>query len=124
MKKTSISALLLTGLVLLVPSACKSGQEDISITLESDYSEVLSTIGQSSRSLSELITGIESLMRQGLADSQSAADLIRQGLEALDGTLDEKLEVVEAAINAETTSLEAKLGLIDAAVQCGFADDL
>ena len=85
MKKTSISAFLLTGMALLVPCACENGQDDIRITLESDYSKVVSTIEQSSRSLAEQMARIESLMRQGFADGQSAIDLIRQALEALGG---------------------------------------
>lgn len=123
MKKTSISALLLTGMVLLAPCGCENGQDDLRITLETDYSEVLSTIEQSSRLLSEQMARIESLMRQGLADNQSAMEQIRQAVEALGGTLDEKLAAVEAAVKSETMGLETKLGLIDAAVASGFADD-
>ena len=41
MKKTSISALLLTGMVLLVPCGCENGQEDLRIALDTDYSEVV-----------------------------------------------------------------------------------
>ena len=91
MKKTSISALLLTGIILLVPCGCENGQDDLRITLGSDYSEVLSTIKQSSRTLSEQMSHIDSLLRQGLADNQSAIEQIRQALEALGGSLDEKL---------------------------------
>jgi hypothetical protein len=123
MKKTSIFALLLTGLGLLALDACENGQEDLRITLGSDYSEVLSTIEQSSRSLSEQMARIESLMRQGLADNQAAIEQLRQAVAALGGTLDEKLAAVEAAVKDETSSLETKLGLIDAVVASGFADD-
>ena len=115
MKKTRISALLLIGMVLLVPCGCENGKDDLRITLETDYNEVLSTIEQSSRLLSEQMARIESLMRQGLADNQSAVEQIRQAVAALGGTLEDKLSAIESAIKSETSSLETKLALVEEA---------
>ena len=61
-------------------------------------------------------------MKEGLVDSQSGQDLIKEALETLNGTLEEKLAAIEEAITSQTTSLAGKLDLIEAALKTGFTD--
>lgn len=113
-------------LLLLLPlsfTACDNMRPDISITVQSDYNQIIDAVSSTSRSLSDKLQLIEAAVASGFADGQAAQELLQQAVSSLSGTLSEKLAAVEAAVKSQATSLETKLGLIEAAVTQGFADD-
>ncbi|MBR4352653.1 MAG: hypothetical protein IKQ01_06245, partial [Bacteroidales bacterium] len=109
-------------LALLLFAACETPQPEITITLESDFSEVIAAIRQSNQSLADKLALIEASVRDGMADNEAAMKLIETAVSSLNGSMSEKLAAIEAALSAQTTSLETKLSLIEAAVAAGFAD--
>ena len=116
---------LLAALLLLLPvafTACDNMRPDISITVKSDYSQIIDAVRSANRSLAEKLSLIEGAVASGFADGQEAQALLQQAVSSLSGTLAEKLAAIEAAVKNQTTSLETKLGLIEAAVASGFAD--
>ncbi len=101
--------------------ACDDDIPSIDIALQPDYRGVLEAISQSGQSLSQKLALIEAAQHDGLADSQTAIDLIRQAVASLTGTVEQKLAAIEEAVKSQAVSLEAKLALIEAAVSNGFA---
>lgn len=114
--------LLLLLLLPMVFTGCENGDPEISITAKSDYSKIIEAVNSASKSLAEKLFLIEAAMSRGFADNKEVPQLLQQALASLSGTLAEKLADVEAAVKSQGTSLETKLGLIEAAVTGGFAD--
>ena len=121
MKKNRI--IILLTLLPLFLIACDNMRPDISITVQSDYSQIIDAVGSTSRSLSDKLQLIEAAVSSGFADGKDKQALLQQAVASLSGTLSEKLAAIESAVNSQTTSLETKLGLIEAAVTQGFAND-
>ena len=114
----------LLGTLLLAPLAftsCDNVHPELSITIESDYSQIIEAIKSVNNTLTEKLAAIESAVQNGLADNKTSQELIQQALASLSGTLAEKLAAIESAVQAQTTSLEMKLALIEAAVKEGLA---
>lgn len=109
--------------VSLVLVACEDNASPINIALEPDYRGVLEAISQSSQPLAEKLALIEASQRDGLADNQTAVEMIRKAVAAMGGTLEEKLDAISAAVRSQATALETKLALIEAAVSSGFTDN-
>jgi len=65
---------------------------------------------------------IEGAALQGFASDSTQQALIREALNSLGGTLEQKYAAVEAAVKNPTASLPAKLDLIEAAVAAGLTD--
>jgi len=107
--------------VSLVLVACEDNASPINIALEPDYRGVLEAISQSTQPLAEKLALIEASQRDGLADNQTAIEMIRQAVASMGGTLEEKLNAISAAVQSQATGLETKLALIEAAVASGFA---
>ena len=74
-------------------------------------------------SLETKIGLIEAAVTEGFADSAAAQTLMLEAIASIDGTLDEKLSAIEAAISNQTTALSARMALIETAVKEGFAAD-
>lgn len=94
--------------------------------LEGSVEEKLAAIGEAvkaqTNSLETKIGLVEAAVKEGLADSAAAQDLIRTALESLGGTLEDKMAAVVSAISSQTADLSTKLGLIEAAVKEGFTE--
>ena len=103
-------------------TACDAEPVKVSVTMEADYSQIIEAVNSSGQTLTTKMSLIESALSQGFANDKQAQDLLRQAVEAMDGTAAEKLAAVETAVKSGTTSLEMKLGLIEAAVTDGFAN--
>ena len=117
--------ILLLALLLLLPfvfPSCESEPAQVKVRLEGDYRGLLEAIRTSDQSLSDKLVLVEGAVNSGLASSQQAIQLIQDMLLALDGTAEEKLAAIQAAMTAQTTALETKLALLEAAVQKGFAN--
>ena len=69
MKKNRIIILLL--LVPLFLPACDNMRPDISITVQSDYNQIIDAVGSTSRSLAEKLQLIEAAVASGFADGQA-----------------------------------------------------
>ena len=112
--------------MLLAPlafSSCENRHPDMDIMLETDFSEIIAAINSTNKSLSDKLALIEASLQQGLADNLAAMDQIRQAVASLSGSIEEKLAAVEAAVKAQTTSLETKLATIGTSLSNGFLDD-
>ena len=107
----------------LLISSCGVEQKKIEIPLELDYSGLLAAIRDSDRSLSDYLTMIENSLEDGLTDNQEAMALIQELIASMEGSMEQKLEAIAAAMKQQTTSLETKLVLIEEAVNNGFADN-
>lgn len=124
----SFPAGLLGALLWLVPvsplifTACDAAPVKVSISMESDYSQIIEAIQSTNQTLTAKMALIESALSQGFADEKEAQDLLRQAVSSLTGTVDEKLTAVETAVKNGTGSMELKLGLIEAAVEDGFVN--
>ena len=105
-----------------VLTACDAEPVKVSVTMESDYSQIIDAINSANQTLTTKMALIESALSQGFADNKEAQELLRQAIASLSGTSAEKLAAVEAAVKSQTASLELKLGLIEAAISGGFAD--
>ena len=114
--------LLLMPLAPLLISSCGVEQKKIEIPLELDYSGLLAAIRDSDKSLSDYLTMIENSLEDGLTDNQEAMALIQELIASMEGSMEQKLEAITAAMKQQTTSLETKLALIEEAVNSGFAD--
>ena len=66
---------------------------------------------------------IAAAVEAGFVDDMAQQQLLKTALESLEGTLEEKLAQIEAAINSQTTDLSLKLGIIAQAVEDGMAAD-
>ena len=100
-------------ILLLAPlafSSCENRHPEMDITMGTDFSEIIAAINSANKSLSDKLALIEASLQQGLADNQAAMEQVRLAVASLSGTMEEKLAVVEAAVKAQTTSLETKLG--------------
>ena len=83
---------------------------------------VVSAISSQTVDLSTKLGLIEAAVKDGFADGQAQQELLLQAVEALEGTVEEKLAAIEEAVKAQTNSLETKIGLVEAAVKEGLAD--
>lgn len=122
MKYKSYIFLLFLSVLPLTFTACESEPAQIDITLESDYSGMLAAIRGVDKTLSEKLALIESAWDSGLADNQQALKLIRELVASLEGTLEEQLSSIAAAMQSQTAGLETKLALVEEAVRNGFVD--
>ena len=95
-------------------------------TLEGTYKEKLAAIEQAVKdqnsSLETKLLLLEAAVSGGFTDAAGRQDLLLKAIQAISGTLEEKISAIEAAIKAQSTSLETKISLIEAAVKGGFAD--
>lgn len=101
--------------------ACEDEASPVNIALQPDYRGVLEAISQSNQPLADKLALIEASQHDGLADNQTAIQMIRQAVASMGGTLDKKMDAISAAIKSQSTSLETKLALAEAAVTSGFA---
>ncbi len=101
--------------------ACEDEASPVNIALQPDYRGVLEAISQSNQPLADKLALIEASQHDGLADNQTAIQMIRQAVASMGGTLEKKMDAISAAIKSQSTSLETKLALAEAAVTSGFA---
>lgn len=92
-------------------------------TTEARLAAISNAIGNQSTTLSAKLGLIEEAVRQGLVDPDGKQDLIRQAIEALAGTVSEKLAAIDTVLLHQTDSLATKLGLIVAELDAGLADE-
>ena len=98
MRKTGTGLILrgaLSALLLLAPlspltlTSCLSTHPELDITLESDFSDILQSIYDSNRSLTDKMRQIETSMQSGMADNQAAMQMIQAAVASLGGTMEE-----------------------------------
>ena len=66
---------------------------------------------------------IAAAVEAGFADELAQQQLLKTALESLDGTLEENLAQIEAAVNSQTTNLSLKLEIIAQTVENGMTAD-
>ena len=119
-----LGALLLLGAAApLTFTSCENEHPEINITLTSDYSGIVEAINNANKSLAEKLALIETAVKNGSVPGGQSFDLIIEAINSLSGSLEQKLAAIEKAITSQTTSLETKLDLIEAALKIGFTDE-
>ena len=58
-----------------------------------------------------------------LPTTRSAIGLVKDAVNSLEGTVEDKLTAIRKAIRNQTVTLSGKLELIDATLKAGFADN-
>ncbi len=104
-------------------TSCDNEHVKVNIELKSDYTVLANAMKDNNKTLVEKLGMIEEAIREGFANEATALGLIKDAVNAIDGTAQEKLEAIKTAITTQTTSFETKLGAIEAAISGGFADD-
>nr|MCR5709838.1 hypothetical protein [Bacteroidales bacterium] len=108
--------------VSLALVACEDDVSPINIALQPDYRGILEAISRTNQPLADKLALIEASLRDGMADNQSAIQMVWEAVSSLGGTLEEKLDAISEAVKSQSTGLETKLALIEAAVTSGFAN--
>ena len=94
----------------------------LSGTMSEKLAAIESAVKAQTTSLELKLALIEAAVKEGFASGAAQQSLLQQAIEALDGTLEEKLAAIAETVKAQTTSLETKIGLVEAALQEGLAD--
>ena len=107
----------------------KAAQELVAVAVASlsgtageKLAAIESAVKAQTTSLELKLALIEAAVKEGFASGAAQQSLLQQAIEALDGTLEEKLAAIAETVKAQTTSLETKIGLVEAALQEGLAD--
>ena len=102
-----LGALLLL-LSLLAFTACDdpTQNQEIDITLRSDYSGLADAINGTGQSLSQKLALIETVLQNGFSEGQNALEMIQKVLASLSGSATEKLAAIETAVKSQTVSFQ------------------
>ena len=96
-------------------------------SLRGDMEEKLAALSEAVRSqgagLETKLALIEAAMNSGFADEAAQQALLAEAIASMGGTLEEKISALETVMNKQGTALETKLGLVEAAVNEGLADN-
>ena len=97
---------LLLGMVSpLAFTSCMAPQPEIEITLVMDYSKIMQAINATNKSLTEKLSLIETALKNGFDENKTRQALLKQAVESLGGTMEEKLAAIESASAADTVSV-------------------
>ena len=118
-----LGAFLLLGFVApLTFTSCENSHPEINISMEEDYSGIITAINQTNTALADKLANIESAIEAGTLKNAEALEAIKAAVASMEGTVAEKLAAIQAAVNDQTTSFETKMALIETALNDGFAD--
>lgn len=110
-------------LLALSLTACDTLHPEVDIRLKTDYTEILQAISDSNKSLADKMALIQAAAGTGLAQDQTLLQLVQEALASLGGTLDQKQAAIQAAMLDQSTTLETKMALLEAAANAGFLDE-
>ena len=91
-------------------------------TMDEKLAAVMAAMQDQATALETKLALAEAAVTAGFADAVTQQALLQQAIASLGGTLEEKIAAIGEAVKAQTTALETKLGLIEAAANAGFAD--
>ncbi len=100
----------------------RSALASLSGSTEEKLAAIEATVTAQTASLEMKLALIEAAVKDGFADGQAQQELLLQAVDALEGSVEEKLAAIEEAVKGQTTCLETKIGLVEAAVKEGLAD--
>ena len=118
MKRIKLIPLAVT-MLLAVPAFLTSCQEDapeinytMSVSVTNDFTKVVEAIDRGSLKNEEAIAKLAAAIDRMNSDQQAKLQAIRDVLGSVNTTLETKLVAIEAALKAQTLSMEGKLDLI------------
>ena len=118
MKRIKLIPLAVT-MLLAVPASLTSCQEDapeinytMSVSVTNDFTKVVEAIDRGSLKNEEAIAKLAAAIDRMNSDQQAKLQAIRDVLGSVNTTLETKLVAIEAALKAQTLSMEGKLDLI------------
>ena len=118
MKRIKFIALAIT-MLLAVPAFLTSCQEDapeinytMSVSVVNDFTKVVEAIDRGALKNEEAIAKLADAIDRMSSDQQAKLQAIRDVLVSVNTTLETKLVAIEAALKAQTLSMEGKLDLI------------
>lgn len=118
MKRIKLIPLAVT-MLLAAPASLTSCQEDapeinytMSVSVTNDFTKVVEAIDRGSLKNEEAIAKLAAAIDRMNSDQQAKLQAIRDVLGSVNTTLETKLVAIEAALKAQTLSMEGKLDLI------------
>ena len=96
--------------------------QTLSGTLTERLEAIEKAMENQASSLSSKLDLIEAAVKNRMVTSSNVLKLINQALATLSGTAEARQQAIIKAVQDQTTALEMKLALIEAAVTSGFAD--
>lgn len=118
MKRIKLIPLAVT-MLLAAPAFLTSCQEDapeinytMSVSVTNDFTKVVEAIDRGSLKNEEAIAKLAAAIDRMNSDQQAKLQAIRDVLSSVNTTLETKLVAIEAALKAQTLSMEGKLDLI------------
>lgn len=118
MKRIKLIPLAVT-MLLAAPAFLTSCQEDapeinytMSVSVTNDFTKVVEAIDRGSLKSEEAIAKLAAAIDRMNSDQQAKLQAIRDVLSSVNTTLETKLVAIEAALKAQTLSMEGKLDLI------------
>ena len=90
-------------------------------TSEEKLAAVEAAVKSATASLEAKLLLIETAVKEGFSGESNIQDLLKSALDALDGTMEDKLAAIQTAMTSQSSGLEAKIALIVAALQNGFS---
>lgn len=118
MKRIKLIPLAVT-MLLAAPASLTSCQEDapeinytMSVSVTNDFTKVVEAIDRGSLKNEEAIAKLAAAIDRMNSDQQAKLQAIRDVLSSVNTTLETKLVAIEAALKAQTLSMEGKLDLI------------
>ena len=103
-------------------SLIKEAIESVGGTLAEKIAAVEKAVGSQTTELAAKLALIETAVKEGFSGEKGLQELIKEAIETLNGTAEEKLEALERAVTSLTSSLETKLGAIETALNDGIGD--
>jgi len=100
----------------------KEAIDSLGGTLEAKMAAIDSTLASQSTTLASKLALVETAVKEGFAGEKTLQELILQTLETLGGSVEARMAAIEKAMEGQTTGLETKLEVIEAALTQGFAD--
>lgn len=97
--------------------------ESLRGSLEEKLAALLEAVQSQGASLETKLALIQAAMDKGFADAAAQQALLEKAIASLGGSLEEKLAALETVMKSRGTALDSKLGLVDAAVKAGLADN-
>ena len=97
--------------------------ESLRGSMDEKVAALLEAVQSQGASLETKLALIEAALDSGFADEKVQQTLLGKAIASLTGTLDERVAALETVVKSQMTGLDTKLGLIEAAVQEGLADN-
>lgn len=92
-------------------------------TVETKLESIRKAIARQTKKLGQKMALIETAVTEGFIKNAEAIDLVKDAVDALEGTVEEKLAAINETIGSQTNTLSEKLAAIEGAIQSGLVGE-